>query len=295
MTSGDPPGAADDDLAELFHRYRTTGSRAVRNEIVERHRRLADGVARRYRSRGIDDEDLRQTALVAMVRAVDRFDPDRGASFATFVGRTMEGELKRALRDKSWSVRPPRAAQERYLEVRRREESLTHQLGRAPTVAEVAEAMDATIDDVLEAMEAAGARSSVPITRPDDGGEEAEVATILGEDERGYAGVDERLLVEGMLDQLDERSRTVIELRFFERLGQEEIARQMGISQSYLSRLLRKILVDLRSQIDEIDDGRPAGAGGSVVGGAEGGGSGDTGSGDTGSTGAPETERATRR
>ena len=272
MTRGDPPGAADDDLADLFHRYRTTGDRAARNEIVERHRRLADGVARRYRSRGLDDDDLRQTALVAMVRAVDRFEPDRGASFATFVGRTMEGELKRALRDRAWTVRPPRAAQERYLEGRRREESLTHQLGRAPTVAEVADAMDATVDDVLEAMEAAGARTSAPLTRTDDAGEELEAGSIFGEDERGYAGVDEQLLVAGLLDHLDERSRTVIELRFFQRLGQDEIARQMGISQSYLSRLLRKILMDLRSQLDDTadadgaDDSTAAGSGSTAAG-----------------------------
>lgn len=250
MTGGDPTGAADDDLADLFARYRTTGDRRARNEIVERHRHLADGVARRYRARGLAVEDLRQTALLSMVRAVDRFDPEKGASFATFAGRTMEGELKRALRDKSWTVRPPRGAQERYLELRRREEELSHRLGRAPTVTEIAEAMDATVDEVLEAVEAAGARTAAPISRPGEDGEEIELGAILGQDERGYGGVDEQLLVAGLLDQLDERSRTVIELRFFERLGQDEIAQRLGVSQSYLSRLLRKILLELRSQLD---------------------------------------------
>jgi RNA polymerase sigma-B factor len=253
VTSGRPPGAAADDLEELFGRYRDTGDRSARNEIVERHRALADGVARRFSARGLDVDDLRQTALLAMVRAVDRFDPDQGASFATFAGRTMEGELKRALRDRSWTVRPPRAAQERYLALRRSEEELTHRLGRAPTIPELAEALDASVDEVLEAVEAAGARSATPLTRPDDDGEPVDADAILGREEHGFRAVDEELLVAGLLDQLDERSRLVIELRFFERLGQEEIAARLGVSQSYLSRLLRKILVDLRSGMEPVD------------------------------------------
>lgn len=245
---------ADDDLPELFRRYRATGERRVRNEIVERHRSLADGVARRYRNRGIAEDDLRQTALLAMVRAVDRFDPTQGASFATFAGRTMDGELKRALRDKAWTVRPPRAAQERYLAVRKREEELTHSLGRAPTVAEVAVAIDATVDEVLEAMEAGGARSATAITRPADDGTEIDSDDVLSVGEVGFGRIDDRMLVAGLLDRLDERSRLVIELRFFERLGQDEIAQRIGVSQSYLSRLLRKILVELREHLDEVPD-----------------------------------------
>jgi RNA polymerase sigma-B factor len=253
VTGSGPPGAVDD-LAELFDRYRATGDRSARNEIVERHRHLADGVARRYRSRGLATDDLRQTALLAMVRAVDRFDPAKGASFATFAGRTMEGELKRALRDKSWAVRPPRAAQERYLEVRRREEELTHRLGRLPTVAELADAMAVDVDEVLEAVEAAGARSAAPITRPDDDGDQVDAEVILGHVDPAFAGLEQSMLVGELLDQLDERSRRLIELRFYDRLGQEEIARQLGVSQSYLSRLLRKVLLDLRSRLDAMED-----------------------------------------
>lgn len=249
MTSSGPPGAAGD-LDELFRRYQQTGDRAARNEIVERHRHLADGVARRYRSRGLATEDLRQTALLAMVRAVDRFDASRGASFATFAGRTMEGELKRALRDRSWTVRPPRAAQERYLLVRRREEELTHQLGRSPTVAELARSLEVDVDDVLEAVEAAGARTAAPLTRTDDDGEHVDAESILAHVDHGFAAIDEELLVEDLLDRLDERSRMVIQLRFYERLGQDEIARRLGVSQSYLSRMLRKILGELRAQLD---------------------------------------------
>lgn len=253
MTIGDPPGAAGDEVAALVRRYHETGDRRARNDIVERHRALADGAARRFRGRGIAEDDLRQTALLAMVRAVDRFDPDRGVSFATFAGRTMEGELKRALRDRSWTVRPPRAAQERYLALRRSEEELTHELGRAPTVAELAGALGVTVDEALEALEASGARSAGPLTRTDADGEEMELPGVLANTDLGFAGVDDRLLVEELLDGLDDRSREVIELRFFERLGQEEIAERVGVSQSYLSRMLRKILVDLREQLHDRD------------------------------------------
>jgi RNA polymerase sigma-B factor len=242
--------AAGDEILELFRRYRETGERRYRNDIVERHRTLADGAARRYRSRGIAEDDLRQTALLAMIRAVDRFDPDQGTSFATFAGRTMDGELKRALRDKAWTVRPPRAAQERYLALRRREEELTHSLGRAPTIAELAAALDATPDEVLEALEAGGARSAGAITRTDDDGAEVESNDLLGVGELGFGHAEDQMIVAELLERLDPRSRQVIELRFFERLGQDEIAQRIGVSQSYLSRLLRKILADLREQIE---------------------------------------------
>lgn len=265
MTDAPAPGAddpADADLdaerdaereagLDLFRRYQATGDRRLRNEIVEAHRHLADRVARRYRSRGVAVDDLRQTALLAMVRAVDRFDPDQGTSFATFVGRTMDGELKRTLRDKAWAVRPPRAAQERYLALRKREEELTHSLGRAPTLPELAASLEVTVDDVLEALEAGGARSAGAIVRTADDGTVVEADDVLSVGELGYGRTDDRLLVGDLLDQLDERSRLVIELRFFERLGQDEIAQRIGVSQSYLSRLLRKILLQLRELAED--------------------------------------------
>jgi RNA polymerase sigma-B factor len=242
------------DLADLFRRYAATADRRVRNDIVEEHRHLADRFARRYRARGIPVEDLRQTALLAMVRAVDRFDPDQGVTFATFASRTMDGELKRALRDRAWAVRPPRAAQERHLALRKREEELTHQLGRAPTVSELAEVLGVTIDEVLEAVEAGGARTAGGITRTNDDGAVVEADDLLAVGETGYDRVDDRMLVADLIDQLGEREREVIRLRFFERLGQEEIAQRVGVSQSYLSRLLRRILLDLRNKVGELPE-----------------------------------------
>lgn len=248
--SGD---AAADPLA-IFRAYRESGDRRLRNQIVEDHRHLADRFARRYRSRGIPVEDLRQTALLAMVRAVDRYDPEQGVLFATFASRTMDGELKRTLRDKAWAVRPPRAAQERHLALRKREEELTHQLGRSPSISELAAALDATVEEVLEAVEAGGARTAGGITRTNDDGSVVDADDLLSVQDAGFGRTDDRILVAELLEQLDERSREVIRLRFFERLGQDEIAQRIGVSQSYLSRLLRKILLDLRSKLGELPD-----------------------------------------
>lgn len=242
------------DPLQIFREYQATGDRRLRNDIVEGHRHLADRFARRYRSRGIPVDDLRQTALVAMVRAVDRFDPEHGVTFATFASRTMDGELKRTLRDKAWAVRPPRAAQERHLALRKREEELTHKLGRAPSIAELAGALDASVDEVLEAVEAGGARTAGGITRTNDDGAMVDADDLLGTSDRGFGLTDDRLLVAELLEQLDDRSREVIRLRFFERLGQDEIAQRIGVSQSYLSRLLRKILVDLRAKVGDLTD-----------------------------------------
>ena len=241
-------------LTEWFRQYAETGDRRVRNDIVEEHRHLADRFARRYRSRGIPVDDLRQTALLAMVRAVDRFDLDQGVTFATFASRTMDGELKRALRDRAWAVRPPRAAQERHLALRKRQEELTHRLGREPTVQELADALDATVEEVLEAVEAGGARTAGAITRTNDDGADVDADHMLAVGEVGFGRVDDRILVAELLDQLDDREREVIQLRFFERLGQEEIAERVGVSQSYLSRLLRRILLDLRDKIGELPE-----------------------------------------
>ena len=246
--------ASTTDNLAIFREYRETKDRRLRNEIVEQHRHLADRFARRYRARGIPVEDLRQTALLAMVRAVDRFDPEQGVTFATFASRTMDGELKRTLRDKAWAVRPPRAAQERHLALRKREEELTHRLGRPPTISELANALDATVEQVLEAVEAGGARTAGGITRTNDDGSVVDADDLLSVNEIGYGRTDDRILVAELLDQLDERSREVIQLRFFERLGQDEIAQRIGVSQSYLSRLLRKILLDLRSHLGELAD-----------------------------------------
>jgi RNA polymerase sigma-B factor len=239
-------------MLDRFREYQRTGDRRIRNALIEEHLNVAEHYAKRYRNRGVPVEDLRQTALLAMIRAVDRFDPEAGVTFSTFASRTVDGELKRWFRDRAWAVRPPRSTQERHLALRRAEDELTQKLGRSPTVNELAEALDESVDHVLEALEAGAARSASTLVRtnPDDepgaGGEE-----IVPVVDRELSLVDERVVVEQLLERLPERDRAVVELRFFEGLGQEEIAARIGVSQSYLSRMLRRILIDLRQMVDE--------------------------------------------
>lgn len=241
-------------MMERFREYHRTGDRRIRNEIVVHYRYIADRYALRYGSRGVPVEDLRQTALLAIIRATDRFDPEMGVEFVTFASRTVDGELKRWLRDKSWAVRPPRSAQERHLTLRRIDEQLTHKLGRSPTVTELAEAMEESVENVLEAIEAGGARTAGGITRTSDDGSTVMAEEILSDKELGFNRVDEGLLVGELLDRLSERDRSVIEMRFFDRMGQNDIAQRIGVSQSYLSRMLRRILLDLRSQLSGEED-----------------------------------------
>lgn len=243
---------AGDDL-DLFRAYRESGSRKLRNQLVERHQGLVGPVVRRYERRGIASEDLRQVALIAVLKAVERFDPDYGVQFSTFATRTIEGELMRQLRDRGWAVRPPRRQQEVYLAVRRAEEDLVQRLGRSPTVAELARATGETEDHILEALEAGGARHASSLDLP-TGADRPPPQALVANQEAGIAHVEVRMLVAALMDGLDDREREVIHLRFFEDLGQPEIAERLGLSQSYVSRLIRRTLEAMRNRLDTGED-----------------------------------------
>jgi RNA polymerase sigma-B factor len=240
----------DEWLARQYHR---TGERALRNELVERHIGLANHYARRYGGRTATIDDLRQVALLAIVRAADRFESGHGASFETFAGRTIDGEIKRYLRDRTWSVRPPRRSQEVHLALRHEEENLQHELGRSPTVAELAARMDVTPDDVLEALEAGAAYRSASLDAAPSGSGDGRAGSSLSDrlESPGCATdrVELRVMLESVLDRLPQREQQVLRLRYVEQLTQPEIARRIGVSQSYLSRLLRRLLGDVRAMI----------------------------------------------
>jgi RNA polymerase sigma-B factor len=227
---------------ERFVRYRRTRDRELRNELVQQHMRLAEALAARYSDRGESIDDLRQVALVGLLKAVERFDPARGVQFTSFATPTIVGELKRHFRDRGWAVRVPRRVQELHLRLRGLVANLNQELGRAPTTGEVAERAGVLDEDVLEAMEASTLYrlASLDSQRPDEDGEPA-IATI-GAPDPELQTVDERLAVEQLLALLPEREQMIVYLRFFEGLTQAEIARHIGISQMHVSRLLTRSL-----------------------------------------------------
>lgn len=232
---------------ELFDRL--PEDPAAREELVLRNRPLASYLARKFVGRGEALEDLEQVANLALLKAIDRFDSSRDVRFSTFATVTIVGELKRHLRDRGWSVRVPRQLQEMAVRITREIPELWQELGRSPTVREIAERIDAVDDDVLEAMDAAQAYAAESLDQP-SGDSTLTPAEALG-------GVDERLermdgwaTVAPLIERLPERERRILYLRFFEDKTQSEIAAELGISQMHVSRLLSQVLSFLRENVD---------------------------------------------
>jgi RNA polymerase sigma-B factor len=239
-----------EELRAKFGEFSRTRDRKTRNELIESHRALATHLARRYANRGEPLDDLVQVAFVGMLKAVERFDPDRGLEFSTFATATIEGELKRHFRDKTWSVRVPRRSQELHLRLAPTIAELTQRLGRSPRIPEIAEELGIRVDDVLEAMEVGGAYRSASLDASSgDGRESMGLSERLGTLDANFDLVEHRALIERALATLPEREQVILRLRFFEDLTQTEIADQVGVSQMHVSRLLARSLANLRQQL----------------------------------------------
>ena len=233
--------------ARLFEELTATASTEVRNELVESYLPLAEFFANRYRDRGAEQADLRQVAHLALVKAVDRFDPSLGIQFSTFAGRTIDGELKRYFRDKTWSVRVPRSLQELSLQVRQVVEQLSVETGRPPTVDEIAESSGLESDDVLEALDVQTAYRATSMDRPVPGSDgDMTLGTSLGADEPGFERTEMAVAVARLMTSVPERERAILEMKFYQDMSQNEIADRLGISQMHVSRLLRRTLEELR-------------------------------------------------
>jgi RNA polymerase sigma-B factor len=240
------------ELDGLFAAYRASEERALRNQLVEAHRGLAASIANDYRGRGVDLDDLVQIAMLGMLKAVERYDPARGIPFSSFASRTVNGEIKRYFRDRTWAVRPPRSAQERHLDLRRARTSLSTRLGRPPTVAELAAELDIPTDDVLDAIEAGAAYRAASLDARRAGDDESGTLAdrLEGGGEPASGRVELRVLVDQLLDTLPDREAEILRLRFYDELTQSEIADRLGISQMHVSRLMRRCLVDLRAIVE---------------------------------------------
>lgn len=239
------------DTDGLFDEFARTGRRRVRNQIVEQHMGLAVHIAKRFNARAGRDDDLEQVAMLALVKAVDRFDPSIGVPFASFAGRTIEGEIKRHFRDATWAVKVPRGAKELHLAVRRGREELAAATGRSPTVRELALHLQLDEDDVITGLTATEARRVETIEAPagDDSTVSSSRQRATSEEDTGFDDVENRAVVEQLLESLPEREREIVRLRFYDRLSQVDIADIVGVSQMHVSRLLRRSFDDLREML----------------------------------------------
>ena len=231
----------------LIVRYRQKGDESARDELVELYLPLAIRLAHRYRPSHEPGDDLVQVASLALVKAIDRFDPDSGSRLASYAVPTILGELKRHFRDSGWAVRVPRDLKELALRVSRTEDELVRRLGRSPTVPELSAELGITAEAVVDAQEAATALAAVPLEHGRSAEDEGVGEEILGGEDPGYARVEQRVMLGGLMAELTPREREILRLRFEEDLTQSEIGRRLGLSQMHVSRLIRHALARLQS------------------------------------------------
>lgn len=237
---------------ELFRRFKEEGDMDAREKLVMSHLNLVRFIANKFKNRGEPIDDLIQVGYLGLLKAIDRFDPSRGLEFTTFATPTIMGEIKRHFRDKGWSVRVPRRLQELSAKVNQVTDTLTSQLQRSPTIAEIADYLDATVDEVLEAMESSSAYSSVSLEAP-SGADDDDTPSVIDRyatEDSDLAFTDDRIIIEEALASFSPRERDVIEMRFLKGMTQIEIAEKLGISQVQVSRLLRRTLKKIQDKID---------------------------------------------
>jgi RNA polymerase sigma-B factor len=243
---------ANDDKM-LLRRYHDQGDLQAREELIERYMSLVRSLARRYSYRGEQLDDLVQIGAIGLIKAIDRFDLDRGVELTTYATPNIIGEIKRHFRDKGWSVRVPRGLQELNVQISKLIEQQTVQLGRSPTIPELAEAAGVEEEAVLEALESGRAYSSVSLSTGGSSDEEGEVDPLdsLGTEEHEYEISEDRAVLAPGFKVLDQRERRILHLRFFRGMTQSQIAEQIGISQMHVSRLIRRSLEKIREEIAE--------------------------------------------
>ena len=241
------------DVNTLLRAFHREGDTMAREQAVVELMPLVRALASRYAGRGEPVEDLVQAGMVGLIKAVDRFDVDRGVEFSSYAVPTIIGEIRRHFRDQAWAMHVPRRLKELGVRLSRVLDELTSSLGRSPTVAELAEATGADEEDVIDALDSAHAYSTRSLHAPVDDAESQ--IDRLGEEETGYENVEQSSLLAAGFDALDARERRIVELRFFEEMTQSQIAAEIGISQMHVSRLLRHSLQVMRGRLEVTAEG----------------------------------------
>jgi len=239
----------------LLRRYHEHGDLQAREQLIEQYMSLVRSLARRYSYRGEQLDDLVQIGSIGLIKAIDRFDINRGVELTTYATPNIIGEIKRHFRDRGWAVRVPRGLQELNVRLSKLIEQLTVQLSRSPTIPELAKAAGVDEEDVLEALESGRAYSSLSLSSGGgtEDGEELDPLESLGEVEHQYEVSEDRAVLAPGFKVLDPRERQILHLRFFEGLTQSQIAQQVGISQMHVSRLIARALDTLREKAGETD------------------------------------------
>jgi len=240
----------------LLRRYHEDGDLQAREQLIEQYMSLVRSLARRYSYRGEQLEDLVQIGAIGLIKAIDRFDLERGVELTTYATPNIIGEIKRHFRDKGWAVRVPRGLQELNVQLSRLMEQLTVQFGRSPTIPELAKAAGVEEEEALEALESGRAYTSLSLSVGGGGGEDDDLDPLesIGTEEHEYEVSEDRAVLAPGFKALDERERMILQLRFFEGLTQSQIAQQIGISQMHVSRLIRRSLEKIRETIAEDEE-----------------------------------------
>ena len=242
----------ENNVDSLLVAYHRDGDQEARAQALIELMPLVRALATRYAGRGEPLEDLVQVGSIGLIKAVDRFDVDRGVEFASYAVPTIVGEIRRHFRDKAWAMHVPRRLKELSLQLSRVLDELTTQLGRSPTISELAQAAGVEEEDAIDALDSMNAYATRSLQAPFDEGSDDYLVEKIGTDEPGYAEVEDGTLVAAGLDALDERERQIVELRFFKEMTQSQIASEIGISQMHVSRLLRRALATMRGRIEEV-------------------------------------------
>ena len=237
---------------ELFRLYKEKGDERAREQLIVSHLNLVRFLASKFKNRGEPLDDLVQVGTVGLIKAIDRFEPNRGLEFTTYATPTILGEIKRHFRDKGWSVRVPRRLQELSAKVNQVTDELTVELQRSPSVAEIAAKLGVGAEEVLEAMESSSAYSSVSLEAGGSSDDDEAPALIdrFGTEDEDLAASDDRMIIDEAIKDFSPREQEIIRMRFIDGLTQVEIAKQLGVSQVQVSRLLRRTLRKIQDKID---------------------------------------------
>jgi RNA polymerase sigma-B factor len=238
-----------EDDRQLLRRYHEDGDTSAREALIERHLPLVRSLARRYAGRGESLEDIEQVGAIGLIKAIDRFELSRDVSLATYATPNVVGEIKRHFRDKGWAIRVPRALQELNASMSGAIERLTVKLSRSPSIAEIADELETTPEEVLEALEVGSAYSTVSLSSGPSGEDELDPLETIGAEDEEFRRSEDRAALAPALARLPAREREILRMRFEEGLPQTQIAQRVGLSQMHVSRLIRKSLTAMRHEL----------------------------------------------